>query len=194
MLLVHDDDSFLQFIEALGTPTTSRELPPPGEFDVDGETIVRVSAEHGAPIVGPSLEEEDARHHVDMAKTEAALGGLHHISLNVTDLRRSEQWYADALGLIRVDGDVADDGTGHIAMLHPGSGCVVGLANGAPARVEHVAFACADRDDLLTWHSSLTERGVRPGTITDAPYGSGFVVRDPDGLDIELFAPAPHPA
>ena len=28
-------------------------------------------------------------------------------------------------------------------------------------------------------------------SLTDAPYGSGFVVRDPDGLELELFAPAP---
>lgn len=61
MLLVHGDDSFLQFIESLGEPTTDRRVPPPGQFDVDGETIVRVSAEHGSPIVGPSLAEDDAR-------------------------------------------------------------------------------------------------------------------------------------
>jgi quercetin dioxygenase-like cupin family protein len=59
LLLVHGDDSFLQFIESVGTPTTQLRLPPPGEFDVDAETIVRLSAEHGAPIVGPSLDEED---------------------------------------------------------------------------------------------------------------------------------------
>lgn len=61
LLLVHGDDSFLQFIEALGTPTTEHRLPPPGEFEVDGETIVRVSAEHGVPILGPSLDENEAR-------------------------------------------------------------------------------------------------------------------------------------
>jgi quercetin dioxygenase-like cupin family protein len=70
LLLVHGDDSFLQFIEALGTPTTEQRLPPPGEFDVDGETIVRVSAEHGAPILGPSLDEHDARVHISRHRHE----------------------------------------------------------------------------------------------------------------------------
>ena len=67
LLLVHDDDSFLQFIESVGTPTTDLRIPPPGEFDIDGDTIVRVSAEHRAPIVGPSLDEADARSYLDRA-------------------------------------------------------------------------------------------------------------------------------
>jgi mannose-6-phosphate isomerase-like protein (cupin superfamily)/catechol 2,3-dioxygenase-like lactoylglutathione lyase family enzyme len=189
LLLVHADDSFLRFIEALGTPTTEHRLPPPGEFDVDGETIVRVSTEHGAPILGPSLDEADARAHV-AGGPQPTLGAINHVSLEVTDLRRSEAWYATALGLVRLDGDVAEDGTGHIALLHPQGGWVLGLASSAVPRIEHVALTCIDRDALVEWHQSLAERGVEPGTITDAPYGSGFVLRDPDGLQIELFAPA----
>jgi mannose-6-phosphate isomerase-like protein (cupin superfamily) len=65
LLLVHGDKSFLDFIESVGTPTTDLRIPPPGEFDVDGDTIARVSAEHGAPIVGPSLTEDDARSYLD---------------------------------------------------------------------------------------------------------------------------------
>ncbi|HEU5035215.1 MAG TPA: cupin domain-containing protein [Mycobacteriales bacterium] len=59
LLLVHDGDSFLQFIESTGTPTADLRIPPTGESDVDLDTIVRISAEHGAPIVGPSLDEVD---------------------------------------------------------------------------------------------------------------------------------------
>jgi catechol 2,3-dioxygenase-like lactoylglutathione lyase family enzyme len=187
MLLVHDDDSFLKFIESVGTPTTEHRIPAAGEFDVDGDTIVRVSAEHGAPIVGPSLEEADARSYLDPALPTFA--GVHHISLHVTDVRRSEAWYVDTLGFLRVDGDVAEDGTGHVVMLHPASGSLVTLATAERPRVEHVAFACSDRDELAAWRDSLAERGLEPGTITDAPYGSGFVLRDPDGLEMELFAP-----
>jgi uncharacterized cupin superfamily protein/catechol 2,3-dioxygenase-like lactoylglutathione lyase family enzyme len=188
MLLVHGDDSFLQFIEALGTPTTEHRLPPPGEFDVDGETIMRISAEHGAPIVGPALEEHDARAYTS-GDPQPTLGTINHVSLEVTDLRRSEPWYTDALGLVRLDGDIAEDGTGHLALLHPQGGWVLGLANGTAAQIEHVAFTCVDRDALVEWHTSLVDRGLEPGTITDAPYGSGFVLRDPDGLQVELFAP-----
>jgi catechol 2,3-dioxygenase-like lactoylglutathione lyase family enzyme len=190
MLLVHDDDSFLEFIESLGTPTTERRLPPAGESDVAGETIVRVSAEHRAPIVGPSLEEHDARAYA-AGPSDPTLGGINHVSLVVSDLRRSEQWYAETLGLMRVDGEIAEDGTGHIAMLHPAGGWVVGLASGTAPHVEHVAFTCTDREQLKRSHQSLISRSIPAGTITDAPYGSGFVLRDPDGLEMELFAPAP---
>ena len=189
LLLVHDDDSFLQFIEAVGTPTAEHRIPPAGEFDVDGDTIVRISAEHGAPIVGPSLDDDDARGYLDPTPTQPTFDGVHHISLHVTDIRRSERWYVDTLGFMRVDGEIGEDGNGHIVMLHPASGSLVTLATAAKPAVEHVAFGCADRDALLGWHDSLTARDMKPGTITDAPYGSGFVLRDPDGLEMELFAP-----
>jgi mannose-6-phosphate isomerase-like protein (cupin superfamily)/catechol 2,3-dioxygenase-like lactoylglutathione lyase family enzyme len=192
LLLVHADDSFLHFIETLGTPTTEHRLPPPGEFDADGDTIVRVSAEHGAPIVGPSLDEDDARAH---AGNEApALGPVHHVSLVVSDLARSERWYTEALGLVRIDDEVAEDGTGHLALLHPQAGWVLSLASGAQPRTDHVAFTCVDRDALIECRASLAQRGLEPGTITDAPYGTGFVLRDPDGLEVELFAPPAPPA
>jgi catechol 2,3-dioxygenase-like lactoylglutathione lyase family enzyme/quercetin dioxygenase-like cupin family protein len=187
LLLVHGDDSFLKFIEALGTPTTERRLPPPGEFDIDGETIVRVSAEHGAPIVGPSLDAHDARAHLT-GDPQPTLGAINHVSLEVTDLRRSEAWYTKALGLVRLDGEVGEDGTGHVALLHPQGGWVLGLASGAAPQIEHVAFTCVDREALVDWHTALGDRGLEPGTITDALYGSGFVLRDPDGLQVELFA------
>ena len=60
LLCVHADDSFLSFVEALGTPTAEHTLPLPGTAGVDGDTIVRVSAEHGSPIIGPSLSESEA--------------------------------------------------------------------------------------------------------------------------------------
>jgi catechol 2,3-dioxygenase-like lactoylglutathione lyase family enzyme len=108
----------------------------------------------------------------------------------VSDLRRSARWYADALGLIRIDGEVADDGTGHVTLMHPDGGWAIALSSDAAPSIQHVAFACTDRGALLQWHEALRRRGIVPGFITDAPYGSGFVLRDPDGLEVELFAPA----
>jgi quercetin dioxygenase-like cupin family protein len=61
MLLVHADDSFLSFVEAIGTPTAELCLPSPAEPGLDPDTLARISAEHGAPVVGPSLEEAEAR-------------------------------------------------------------------------------------------------------------------------------------
>jgi quercetin dioxygenase-like cupin family protein/catechol 2,3-dioxygenase-like lactoylglutathione lyase family enzyme len=192
MLLVHADDSFLSFIEALGTPTSEHRLPPAGHFDLDFETLARSSAEHGAPMVGPSLDEEEARSFAEQARSEPTLGAINHIALNVTDLERSERWYSNAFDLMRLDGHVASDGTGHVTLLSQTGGWILALASAASPGVEHVAMTCAGRDQLVSWRQQLSDRGVGVGTITDAPYGSGFVVRDPDGIDLELFAPAAH--
>jgi catechol 2,3-dioxygenase-like lactoylglutathione lyase family enzyme/mannose-6-phosphate isomerase-like protein (cupin superfamily) len=194
MLLVHADDSFLSFIEELGTPTTEHRLPPPGEFDLDFATLAERSAAHGAPMIGPSLDEDEARSFAQQSAGEPKLDTINHVALNVTDLPRSERWYTEALGLVRVDGQIAPDGTGHIALLSPTGGWIVALASAASPAVEHVAFTCATRDDLLRRRQLLADQGIQVGTVTDAPYGSGFVVRDPDGIDVELFAPASHPA
>lgn len=61
MLLVHSSAEFLDFIEAVGTPTRELRLPTPGEHDVSRDTLIRVAAEHGVRIVGAPLEEHEAR-------------------------------------------------------------------------------------------------------------------------------------
>lgn len=189
MLLVHADDSFLSFVEALGRPTTEHTLPPPGAVEVDADTVIRISAEHGSPIIGPSLPEDEARAYTG-PRDKPTLGPVNHVALTVSDLRRSERWYANALGLIRIDGEVADNGTGHVTLIHPDGGWAIALSSDATPSIQHVAFTCTDRGALLQWHEALRGRGIMPGFITDAPYGSGFVLRDPDGVAVELFAPA----
>ncbi|MGH8888771.1 MAG: cupin domain-containing protein [Acidothermaceae bacterium] len=191
LLLVHGDDSFLQLIEAAGSPTDELRLPPVGDFDMDLEALVQLNAEHDSRIVGPSLEEDDTRAFVDAnpANNAVALGAVNHISLNVSDVTRSAKWYANAFDLVRLSEEVADDGNGHVLLASPMGGWLLSLTSAAAPTVEHIAVSCADRDELVAWREILNERGVTPGTITDAPYGSGFVVRDPDGLDFELFAP-----
>jgi mannose-6-phosphate isomerase-like protein (cupin superfamily)/catechol 2,3-dioxygenase-like lactoylglutathione lyase family enzyme len=198
MLQVHNDDSFLALIEAVGTPTRQLTLPPSGEFDVDLDTLVRLNAEHDSRIVGPSLEDADARSFVGPAEEDvvrvAAPGPVNHIALNVSDLRRSVPWYVQALGLVRADGEVAEDGSGHVVLLSPTGGWLLSLtgsgAHGGRPGVDHIAIGCRDRCELVELRDQLAGRAAEPGTITDAPYGSGFVVRDPDGLELELFAPA----
>jgi mannose-6-phosphate isomerase-like protein (cupin superfamily) len=187
LLLVHADDSFLRFIETLGTPTDEHRLPPPGELDLDVDSLVQASAAHGAPMIGPPLEEDEARSYTADTPIESTLGPVHHLSLLVTDLARSERWYTDAFGLVRVDGEIAADGTGHLVLLSP-AGWIVTLASSNEHGIEHVALSCPDRDTLLRWRETLLARDLSPGDVTDAPYGSGFVLRDPDNTQVELFA------
>jgi mannose-6-phosphate isomerase-like protein (cupin superfamily)/catechol 2,3-dioxygenase-like lactoylglutathione lyase family enzyme len=189
MLLVHADDSFLQLVEAAGTPTNELRLPPAGEFDMNLQELIRLNEEHDSHIVGPSLEEDEARTFLTDSAGAVSLGAIHHISVTVTDVRRSAQWYAQSFGLITASEEIADDGTGHVLLVSPTGGWVLSLTSAAAPGVEHVAVSCRDREELVTWRDVLLERAAAPGTITDAPYGSGFVVRDPDGVELELFAP-----
>jgi catechol-2,3-dioxygenase len=55
--------------------------------------------------------------------------------------------------------------------------------------LDHVAFACHDRDELRTWIGRLDELGIVHGGIKDAHYGSGVSFRDPDVIALEFFAP-----
>lgn len=187
MLQIHDDDSFLRMIQAGGVPAAEHRLPPAGQVNLDLEALSRIVEEHDSHVVGGSLEADEAR--AALPAVQPTLGPVNHVAVAVTDLRRSERWYTDALGLVRIEGEIALDGSGHVTLLSPASGWVLHLASASAPAVQHVAFTCADRDALVTWRNALDAKAVAPGTITDAPYGSGFVVRDPDGLELELFAP-----
>jgi glyoxylase I family protein len=120
-----------------------------------------------------------------------------HVALTVTDLSRSVPWYQRLIGA----DPVLDEDTGpfrHVVFalgdtllgLHE----FAGGATGAPfdehrVGLDHVAFGCADRDQLVSWQAHLEELGVPHGGVVDAGYGSGLSFRDPDNIALEFFAP-----
>lgn len=61
MLLLHASNEFLKFIEAAGTPTHERRLPPAGEHDVGRDVLIRLAAEHDVRIIGAPLADDEAR-------------------------------------------------------------------------------------------------------------------------------------
>ena len=120
-----------------------------------------------------------------------------HVALTVTDLSRSVPWYQRLIGA----DPVLDEDTGpfrHVVFVVGDT--LLGLhefpegASGAPfderrVGLDHVAFACADRDQLVDWQTRLDDLGVPHGSIVDAQYGSGLAFRDPDNIALEFFAP-----
>lgn len=122
---------------------------------------------------------------------------ISHVAVTVTDLAASEAWYTRVLGV----GPVLDEDTGpfrHIVYqlgntlfgLHGFSD----LTGAAPfderdLGLDHIAFGCASRDELVEWAARLDALGVAHGDIVDAGYGSGLSFRDPDNIALELFAP-----
>jgi catechol 2,3-dioxygenase-like lactoylglutathione lyase family enzyme len=120
-----------------------------------------------------------------------------HIAVTVSDLPVSEAWYTNVLGA----GPVLDEDTGPFRhIVYQLGNTLLGLhgfpdlASSDPfderrPGLDHVAFGCADRDELVAWAARLDELGVAHGGIVDAGYGSGLSFRDPDNIALELFAP-----
>lgn len=121
-----------------------------------------------------------------------------HVALTVSDLNRSVPWYQQ---LFNSD-PVLDEDTGpfrHVVWL-VGGHTLVGLHyfpdldddspfNERRLGLDHLAFQCANRDELQQWQDRLEELGIAHGGIVDAGYGSGLSFRDPDNIALEFFAP-----
>jgi catechol 2,3-dioxygenase-like lactoylglutathione lyase family enzyme len=128
----------------------------------------------------------------------AAFPALTHVALTVRDLSVSVPWYEALLDAKPVLDEDTDPGFHHTVYLIGNT--LLGLHQHttpapdepfSPYRVglDHVAFACADREELEAWARRLDELGIEHGGIKDAAYGSGVSFKDPDGLPLEFFAP-----
>jgi len=120
-----------------------------------------------------------------------------HVAVTVSDLAASEAWYTKLLGAA----PVLDEDTGPFRhIVYSVGGTLLGL-HGFPDLVtteafnerrpglDHIAFGCANRDELVAWAARLDELGIAHGDIDDAGYGSGLSFRDPDNIALELFCP-----
>ena len=124
---------------------------------------------------------------------------LAHVALTVRDLAVSVPWYESLFdGAPVIDEDTEPDL--HHTVYVVGNGTLIGLHQHANppgpetfsefrVGLDHVAFGCADRQELEKWALRLDELGIDHGGIKDATYGSGVSFRDPDGIALELFAP-----
>jgi catechol-2,3-dioxygenase len=122
---------------------------------------------------------------------------FHHVTLTVTDLPRSVDWYERVLGMTKV----ADrEGlTWTRALMRSEGGLVIGLtaheSTGSDrfderrVGLDHLSIACEDRDEVEAWERHLNELGVEHGGLVDAAYGHVLTSRDPDGIPVEFFAP-----
>lgn len=129
--------------------------------------------------------------------------GVSHVGLTVSDLDRSVAWYTDVLGLA-LFAPTDQPGMRRALLIHPGSGMFVGLVQHEAGSgdafderrtgLDHLSFAVAGRDGLVEWEERLREKGVTFSPINDTYYGSVLVLRDPDGIQLELFVAAPMPS
>jgi catechol 2,3-dioxygenase-like lactoylglutathione lyase family enzyme len=133
------------------------------------------------------------------AKTaQAAQGGgfrtmnFDHLSYDVTDYRRTRDFYAGLMGMI-----VANDNGKDACELHFGDARGVGvrdrtmmsIQNAASARVDHLAFKI-DNWDTDRVRAELERRGIKArlarGGALDTPNYVSLTVQDPDGLGVQI--------
>jgi len=128
-----------------------------------------------------------------------AFPALTHVAVTVRDLAVSTPWYGALFDAEPVIDEDTDPDMHHTVYLLGNT--LVGLhQHKTPAPKEpfsefrvgldHIAFGCANREELEKWSSRLDELGIAHGEIKDASYGSGLSFRDPDGIALEFFAPA----
>ena len=133
---------------------------------------------------------------------------VHHVALTVSDLDASVAWYEEVFAVGYLMDAPHEGGTARI-LADPEWTLMFALhrhdANrGEPfaetrTGLDHVGFLVPTRDDLERWQEHLQRHGVvraeradKPLTqspISDQPYGSVLVFRDPDNIALELFAP-----
>lgn len=132
--------------------------------------------------------------------TAPAVTGIHHVGITVTDLDRSLAWYAEMLGMIQW-GEERYPGGRTALIMRPDHSLHLGLDTHnrnagerfQPHRtgLDHLSIGVRSRDELVRWHTHLTERGVECSEIKDvvepAPF-SLFTLADPDGVALELIA------
>ncbi|WP_158675538.1 VOC family protein [Nocardia stercoris] len=123
--------------------------------------------------------------------------GISHLSLSVGNRDDSVAWYGELLGFQPVATLDCDDYLETICM--DSNGTILAfqqhLEGGAayhPSRhgLDHLAFSVNSTAALDEWATFLDEHGVTWSPVADTPFGKVLCFRDPDGLQLELFAMA----
>lgn len=125
--------------------------------------------------------------------------GFHHISLTVLDAAKSEQFYTTVFGFTPVFERADEYGRGFKRVLaHADSRTILGFSvhksnDGSPfsefrTGLDHFAFGVPSRAELDAWAARFDELGIEHGEIREAGVGTLLTVRDPDNIQVELWA------
>ncbi len=110
-------------------------------------------------------------------------GGLHHILLEVRDLKASERFYLGVLGFSLRRREPFRDGRPFLN-TEEGLG-LVQAAGEQTGLIGHVAFRVRDLPGLVRAVERAGHPVLRP--LGPGPYGPTAYVADPDGNEVELI-------
>lgn len=137
-----------------------------------------------------------------------ALPHIHHVALTVSNTDVSVPWYEKVFDITyRMDVPheggtgklLSDDERQLMLVLHHHDANTGEPFSERRNGLDHVGFIVSSRAELDAWQSHLSTLGVKQvetadkpctqSTICDAPYAAVLVFRDPDNIQLELFAP-----
>jgi catechol 2,3-dioxygenase-like lactoylglutathione lyase family enzyme len=124
------------------------------------------------------------------------INGFGHIDLTVTDVERSARWWEDVLGFKLINTRETPDFK-LWSVIHP-CGFFIGLmshSNPASDRfderavgLDHLALRVPDRAALEAWAQHLDDHGIAHSGVLEELAGPVIVFRDPDNIQLELWA------
>jgi len=123
--------------------------------------------------------------------------GYHHLSLSVTDLGKSTEWYQQVLGL-DVAAEIEGDGFRRTRLRAPSSGVTLTLTqherhsgesfDERRPGMDHVALQVAGVDDVQALKDQFAQLGVDHSEVKASSGGTAMItLRDPDNIQIEVF-------
>ena len=126
-------------------------------------------------------------------------GGVHHVTLTVSDVNRSADFYNAQLGfqtVVAFDSKIALSNGSLLLVLAPPSDPAQATThdrfNENRIGLDHMSFSVGDRTELEKAAHRLDAADVERGEIRDLGPAFGIYVmamRDPDNIQIELTAP-----
>jgi glyoxylase I family protein len=130
--------------------------------------------------------------------------GYHHLSLSVTDLGKSTDWYQQVLGL-EVAAEIEGEGFRRTRLRAPNSGVTLTLTRHDEQSgdsfsehrtgMDHVALAVGGVAEVEGLKDRFAELGVQHSEVKASSGGTAMItLRDPDNIQIEVFGGPLDPA
>ncbi len=166
---------------------------PPAEMVIANRDHARIAAEtwpEPVPVITPDMA---LRH------------GMHHITAIGADIRRTDAFFSELLGMRRIKqtSNFDDPTSAHwywgVGDGRPGT--IITYFERNPARerraqfgagqTHHFALTVPDAETQLTWREKLLRAGLRVSPVMDRLYFKSIYTADPDGHIIELATAGP---
>jgi glyoxalase family protein len=166
---------------------------PPAAMLVANRDTTRIAAEtwpEPVPVITPDM---------------ALLQGMHHITAIGVDIKRTDAFLGDLLGMRRVKmtSNFDDPTSAHwywgVGDGRPGT--LITYFERQPSRerrvrmgagqTHHYALAVPDEETQLAWRERLVQAGLTVSPVMDRVYFKSIYTRDPDGHIVELATAGP---